>query len=168
MRDQYGSTIYADPIRVDFESLEPAPIENITIGKAYGSIRRAINEARNRDEIVVSPGVYQEKINFKGKNLMLRSSDPNNPSVVSETYIIVVDADAVTFSNGEDANCVLAGFTIAFSNNGVYCSGASPTIVNCNIVGNVSAGIKLDMGGSPIVSNCIIAENGTGLEMFMF
>ncbi len=101
--------------------------------------------------------------------MTLRSTDPNNPAVVSETYIIAIDADAVTFSEGEDANCVLAGFTIAFSNNGVYCSGASPTIKNCNIVGNVSAGMKLDMGGNPTVSNCIIAANsGSGLEMFMF
>jgi hypothetical protein len=167
--DQYGSTIYADPIRVDFENLEPLPIENITIDKEYVSFRRAIDEARNGDEIVVKPGVYQEKINFKGKNLTFRSIDPNDSAVVSETFIIAIDQNAVTFSEGEDANCVLAGFTIAFSNNGVYCSGASPTIVNCNIVGNVSAGMKLDMGGNPTVSNCIIAENGgSGLEMFMF
>jgi parallel beta-helix repeat protein len=169
VRDLYGSTIYADPIRVEFENMEPAPIENITIGKAYGSIQRALNDARNGDEIVVSPGVYQAKINFKGKNLTLRSTDPNNPAVVSETYIIAIDADAVTFSSGEDANCVLAGFTIAFSNNGVYCSGASPTIVNCNIFGNVSTGIKLYMGSNPTISNCIIADNGgSGLAMFTF
>ena len=169
VRDQYGSTIYADPIRVNFKNLEPLPIENITIDKEYVSFRRAIDDARNGDEIVVKPGVYQEKINFKGKNLMFRSTDPNDSAVVSETFIIAIDQDAVTFSEREDANCVLAGFTIAFSNNGVYCSGASPTIVNCNIVGNVSAGMKLDMGASPTVSNCIIAENdGSGLEMFMF
>jgi len=168
VRDQYGSTIYADPIRVDFENLEPLPIENITIDKEYVSFRRAIDEARNGDEIVVSPGVYQEKINFKGKNIILRSTDPNDPSIVSET-ILIAYGDVVTFSNGEDANCVLAGFTIADSDNGIYCSAASPTITNCYIVDNISAGMKLDMGGSPTVSNCIIAENGgSGLEMFKF
>ncbi len=169
VRDEYGSTIYADPIRVDFENLEPAPIENITIGKEYVSFRRAINDARNGDEIVVSPGVYQEKINFKGKNLTLRSTDPNDPAVVSETFIIAIGGDAVTFSGGEDANCVLAGFTIADSSNGVYCSAASPTIMNCNIVDNINAGMKLYMASNPTVSNCIIAENGgSGLEMFIF
>lgn len=168
MRDQYGSTIYADPIRVNFENLKPPPTKNITIGKEYGSFQRAIDDARNGHEIVVRPGVYMEKINFKGKNLTLRSTDPNDPAVVSET-IIIANGDVVTFSNGEDANCVLAGFTIADSNNGVYCSAASPTIVNCSIVGNVSAGMKLYIGSNPTVSNCIIAENGgSGIAMFIF
>jgi len=166
--DQYGSTIYADPIRANFENLKPPPIKNITIGKEYGSFQRAIDDARNGHEIVVRPGVYMEKINFKGKNLTLRSTDPNDPAVVSET-IIIANGDVVTFSNGEDANCVLAGFTIADSNNGVYCSAASPTIVNCSIVGNVSAGMKLYIGSNPTVSNCIIAENGgSGIAMFIF
>jgi parallel beta-helix repeat protein len=168
VRDQYGSTIYADPIRVDFENLEPPPIENVTIGKEYGSIQRAIDDARNGDEIVVRPGVYQQKINFKGKNLTLRSIDPNDPAVVSET-ILIAYGDVVTFSNGEDANCVLAGFTIADSDNGVYCSAASPTIMNCNIVDNVNDGMKLYMASKPTVSNCIIAGNGgSGLAMYIF
>lgn len=169
VRDQYGSTIYADPIRVDFENLEPAPIENINIGKAYGSIQRAINDARNGDVIVVGPGIYQGKINFNGKNLTLRSMDPNDPAVVSQTYITAIDGDAVTFSDREDANCVLAGFMIAFSNNGIYCSAASPTIMNCNILDNIGAGMKLYMESNPTFSNCIIAGNGgSGLEMFKF
>jgi parallel beta-helix repeat protein len=168
VRDQYGSTIYADPIRVDFENIEPSPIQNITIGKEYGSFRLAIDDARNGDEIVVRPGVYQQNINFKGKNLTLRSIDPNDPSVVSET-ILIAYGDVVTFSNAEDANCVLAGFTIADSDNGIYCSAASPPITNCNIVDNVNAGMKLYMASNPTVSNCIISGNGgSGLEMIIF
>jgi len=167
-RDQYGSTIYADPILVSFENLEPPPIENITIGKEYSSIQRAIDDARNGDEIVVRPGVYQGKINFKGKNLTLRSTDPNDPAVITET-ILIAYGDVVTFSNGEDANCVLAGFTIADSDNGIYCSAASPTITNCNIVDNVSAGMKLYMASKPTISKCIIAGNGgSGLDMYTF
>jgi len=168
VRDQYGSTIYADPIRVDFENVEPPPIENINIGKKYGSFRLAIDDARSGDEIVVGTGVYQQQINFKGKNLTLRSIDPDDPAVVSET-ILIAYGDVVTFANGEDANCVLAGFTIADSNNGIYCSAASPTIMNCNIVDNVNAGMKLYMASQPTISNCIIAGNGgSGLEMHIF
>jgi parallel beta-helix repeat protein len=166
--DQYGSTIYTDPIRVDFENVEPPPIENVTLDKEYGSFRLAVDDARNGDEIVVRPGVYQQEINFKGKNLTLRSIDPNEPAVVSET-ILIAYGNVVTFANGEDANCVLAGFTIADSNNGIYCSAASPTITNCNIIDNVDAGIKLYMASSPTVSNCTIAGNGgSGLEMNIF
>jgi parallel beta-helix repeat protein len=112
--------------------------------------------------------VYQQKINFKGKNLILRSTDPNDPTIVSET-ILIAYGDVVTFSNGEDANCVLAGFTIADSDNGIYCSAASPTITNCNIIDNANTGMKLYMGSSPTVSNCIIAGNGrSGIAMYIF
>jgi parallel beta-helix repeat protein len=167
--DQYGSTIYADPIRVNFEKLDPPLIENITTSQRYGSVRHAIDDARNGHEIVVSPGVYWEKINFKGKNLTLRSTDPNDPAIVSETVLIASGEDVVTFSGGEDASCVLAGFTIADSNNGVYCFAASPTIVNCNIVDNVGDGIKLNMGSNPTISKCIIAGNdGSGIAMLNF
>ena len=65
----------------------------------------------------------------------------------------------MTFSGGEDENCVLSGFTITNANNGIYCYGSSPTITNCSIIGNVSNGIKLYMGSNPAVSNCIIVGN---------
>jgi hypothetical protein len=72
----------------------------------------------------------------------------------------------LTFSDGEDASCVLAGFTITNANNGIYCYGSSPTITNCSIVGNVSAGIKLYLSSNPTISNCIIADNiGSGIVM---
>jgi parallel beta-helix repeat protein len=165
--DQYGSTIYADPIRVNFEKIDPPLVENITSGKIYGSVRHAVSDARNGHEIVVSPGVYQGNINFRGKNLTVRSTNPDDPSVVAST-IIAGDGNGnlVTFSGGEDESCVLAGFTIINTNNGIYCSGSSPTITNCSIVGNVGAGIKLYLSSNPTISNCIIADNiGSGIVM---
>lgn len=68
-RDQYGATIYADPICVNAEVVESQTIENLTKGKIYGSIHHAINNANPGDEIVVGPGVcqYLENINLKGK-----------------------------------------------------------------------------------------------------
>jgi len=168
--DQYGSTIYADPIYINAENVV-APvqkIENVTIGKRYHSILDAIDDAVNGDEIVVSKGTFFESIDFKGKNVILRSTDPNDSTVVSET-VITADGDVVTFSGGEDASCVLAGFTIRDANNSIFCSAASPTIINCSIVNNVSAGIKLYMGSNPTISNCLIAGNGgSGAVMFKF
>jgi predicted outer membrane repeat protein len=111
---------------------------------------------------VVSPGVYQEKVNFKGKNLTLRSTDPNDSAVVSET-IITADGDVVTFSGGEDENCVLAGFTITRGKRGIYCSGSYPTIINCAITGNVNfdvgAGMYIKDGSSPTLINCTFSDN---------
>jgi parallel beta-helix repeat protein len=141
------------------------PVENLTTGKRYDYIRHAISEAGPGDHIVASPGIYSENVNFSGKNLTLTSADPNDPNVVAAT-VIDSDNQAVTFAGGEDANCVLAGFTITNANNGIYCSEASPTITNCSITGNAGAGIKLANSSNPTIINCNITANaGSGIEM---
>ncbi|MCP4261396.1 MAG: hypothetical protein GY774_28425 [Planctomycetes bacterium] len=61
--DQYGSTIYADPRRLNAFILS-LPIENITTGKRYGYIQEAINEALAGDQIIIEEGIYNEKIIF--------------------------------------------------------------------------------------------------------
>jgi parallel beta-helix repeat protein len=168
VRDQYGSTIYADPKRVRTSDLSFG-IENQLTGKKYAFIQDAIDDTVS-GEIVVKGGIYHENIDFKGKNLIIRSTDPSDSAVVAAT-ILAGDGNGnpVTFSYNEDASCVLAGFTITDANNGIYCSGASPTIANCNIVGNVGNGLKLYMGSNPTISNCIISGNGgSGIAMLIF
>ncbi len=165
--DQYGSTIYADPIRVNFENLAPPFIENITTGQRYASVRHAIVDAQNGHEIIVSPGVYNGNINFKGKNLTLRSTDPNDSAVVAAT-ILTCDGNnnLITFSNNEDSNCVLAGFSITGGKSGIYCSGTSPTITNCTIAWNradMGAGMHLKNGSSPTLLNCIFMKNSASM-----
>jgi predicted outer membrane repeat protein len=162
--DQYGSTIYADPIKVNFENLGPPIIENITTGQRYTSVRCAIDEALHGHDIVVSPGIYKGDINFQGKNLTLRSKDPNDPATAATTVIEGYgNKSVVTFSNGEDANCILAGFTITGGKRGIYCSGASPTILNCVISRNsgadMGAGMYIKDGSSPVLVNCTFSDN---------
>jgi parallel beta-helix repeat protein len=86
---------------------------------------------------------------------------------VATTVINGRSLDAVvTFSGGEDANCVLAGFTVTGAHKGIYCSGASPTVTKCAIVGNAGAGIKLWNESNLTVTNCTITANGgDGIEM---
>jgi parallel beta-helix repeat protein len=142
------------------------PVENRTAGKKYDYLRHAVSEADAGDEIVVKPGVSEESVGFDGKNVTLRSTDPDDPAVVAAT-VIRGGSNAVTFSGGEGASCVLAGLTITGGDSGVYCSGASPTISNCSITGNIGAGIELYQGSNPTVTNCLITANGgTGIEMW--
>jgi parallel beta-helix repeat protein len=166
--DQYGSTIYADPILANFENLDPPLVENITTGQGYASVRHAVNDAGNGHEIVVSPGVYKGNINFRGKNLTLRSTNPTDPIIVTTT-IIAGDGynNLVTFSDGEDANSVLAGFTITGGKRGIYCSGSSPTITNCNVMMNgiadIGAGMYIENGSSPTLVNCTFSDNSASM-----
>ncbi|MCJ7777263.1 MAG: DUF362 domain-containing protein [Sedimentisphaerales bacterium] len=142
------------------------PVENTTASKRYNYIRHAVSDANSGDEIVVSSGIYYDNIDLGGKKLTITSANPNDPNIVAAT-IINGSSRAVSFSGGEDANCVLAGLTVTGANNGIYCSGASPTIINCRIVGNKGAGIKMGIQGDPTVINCIIAGNrGAGVEMW--
>ena len=142
------------------------PVENTTKGARYDYIRHAINDADPGDEIVASPGVYQESIDFAGKDVTVRSTDPNDPAVVAAT-VIKSNSDAVTFSGGEDASCVLAGFTITGGNRGVYCFGATPILATCTIVGSTGSGIKLWNQSNLTITNCVIAGNGgAGIEMW--
>jgi len=81
-RDQYGSTIYADPMPISAFALT-LPVENLTTGKRYCCIQHAIDEAFDHDEIVAKEGLYHESIDFKGKILTLRCTDPSDPAVVA-------------------------------------------------------------------------------------
>lgn len=157
--DEYGSTIHADPVCIEAESVTAQTIENATTKQTYASIQQAINDAHPGDEIVVSPGIYQylENINFKGKNLTVRSIDPNDPAVVAATVINGGHRRSVaTFSCGEDASCVLAGLTITGGIVGISCCDASPTIRNCTIESNGHVAIDYWENYEPTIIDCNI------------
>ncbi|MHC4520113.1 MAG: right-handed parallel beta-helix repeat-containing protein, partial [Planctomycetota bacterium] len=117
------------------------------------------------DEIVVAAGLYRETVDLRGKNLTVRSEDPNDPNVVAAT-VIDGSVQSVVFAGGETEDCVLAGFTITGAQQGIYCDAATPTILNCRIAGNTEAGVKLAESCDPTLTNCIIEGNGgAGIAM---
>lgn len=141
------------------------PVQNLTSAKYYDYIQHAIIASQAGDAIVAGEGIYTESINFKGKKLMVSSANPDDPAVVAAT-VINGSSRVATFSNAEDANSILSGFTITGGSNGIYCTEGTPTITNCIITGNTSAGIYLYSNGSPVIANCsIIANGGAGIEM---
>ena len=145
----------------------------------YAHIQTAIDAGNNGDAILVSPGVYYENVNFKGKALTLSSTNPADPSVVQSTIIHASgQSSVVSFVTGETSNSILAGFTITggygtvnpafgtgiYWGGGIYCNGSSPTIVGNNIIANVApngdAGIAGYGGGiGCIESEAIITRN---------
>ncbi|MBN2180807.1 MAG: right-handed parallel beta-helix repeat-containing protein [Sedimentisphaerales bacterium] len=161
--------VFAD-LAVDISfATENGSIENVNNGSRYDHFRHAILEAQEGDLIVAAPGIYSnfDNLDFKGKQLTLRSIDPNDPAVVAATVISSDSLNAVvTFSGGEDSNSVLSGFTITGGLNGIYCYDASPTITNCIIKSNYEAGMFLYGGSNPKIYQCnIIANAGSGIEL---
>ncbi len=136
----------------------------------YATIQEAINACDDADMVIVEPGKYVENINFLGKNIVVTSTDPNNPEIVAAT---IIDADGqgsvVAFENRETSEAVLTGFTITggygtlntvfgegiFWGAGIYCSNASPTITR-NIIANNNVPTR-------IVGDSVIGCYGAGI-----
>ncbi|MFA5293373.1 MAG: right-handed parallel beta-helix repeat-containing protein [Phycisphaerae bacterium] len=147
---------------VDMGAYETFRVYNSTQLKAYNYIQDAIDEADPEDEIIAYKNIFYEKINFKGKAVTLRCSDPNNWSTVAAT---VIDANgvgnSVEFSSGENNDSVLKGFTVRNSGGtvymaGIYCNGSGPTVSNCIITDNWVLGIYCKNNASPNIINNII------------
>ncbi len=149
--------------RVDIGADEYCGVYNSTQKEYYSTIQSAIDSASNGDEIVVAQGHYYETLNFDGKPIHLRSTDPNDDDVVAATIIDANNAslDVVTFNTGESVSSILEGMTIKGGDDGIYISsGSSPTITKCTITGNDNYGISVSATNcSPVISRCRIINN---------
>ena len=90
----------------------PAYSSIINVPEHYSTIQGAINASNEGDEIIVSPGNYVENI-LIDKDLILRSTKPNNLDVVKSTIINGREGGiTVSFGGDESSACVLSGFKI--------------------------------------------------------
>ncbi len=161
---QYGSRIRG--LTFDFAySVTEGPVRNLTTGRYHDYLQHAIDAGTDGDVIVVEPGVYAEKVRLKGKNVTVTSADPEDP-VVRAATVIAGPGQRVSFADGETADCVFTGFTVSGGSYGIFCGGSAPTISNCTIENNTSAGLKLWNQSNPTVSRCEVAGNGLGVEMW--
>ncbi|MBN2541297.1 DUF1565 domain-containing protein, partial [bacterium] len=132
-------------------------VYNIETGIHYNTIQMAIYAARSGDTILVCPGNYEENIVFNKEDLIVRSIDPSDPSIVAATIIDGGGNGSVVRFDGDDTS-TLEGFTIKNGHTtyggGIYVSGSSPTIIG-NIISNNEAndgaGIYV-YRGSPIIT----------------
>lgn len=157
----------------------------------FPNIQAAINAAQPGDTLVIPPGVYYEKLNFYGKNIVLASRFIENmdPAFISQTIIdgsMLATHDSmslVSFTNGENASAVLMGFTLrngtgtkhqTRSQNrcggAVYIYQSSPTLRYNLILDNdaeYGGGIYAENSQS-VFRNLVIKNNQAGLGAGVF
>ena len=161
-------TLYVD-------NATPGDFEDGTADAPFDTIQEAIDVAPDGVTIVVRPGTYRENIDLGGRNLHLTGIDAEAPL---ETPLPVIDGGAVgpvvRFTQGEDPNCLLAGFVLTGGRDpqagAILFSDASPTLLNCLIVGNRTTGPEgatiTCIDSDALFSNCTIADNeGVGVRI---
>lgn len=139
----------------------------LNVPQDVSTIQAAIDKAQPGDTVVVWPGRYLEQIDFKGKAITVRSTDPTDPAVVEATIIDGSggQSSVVMFNHYEGPDSVLTGLTITGGSGGfmraeqdgllywgagIVCYGASPTITHNRIIDN--HGPLQVAGPSPVVS----------------
>ncbi len=140
----------------------------IRVPKEMPSIMSAVNSASDGDTILVSPGIYTENLNFRGKAITIESTSGRAATIIDAQG----NGSCVLFTTGETNKSVLKGFTLTGGSGlvhedggqyggGIFLYGASPTIIDCAIVNNHAewgGGIH-NLGSSPIITNCFFEGN---------
>jgi hypothetical protein len=149
--------------------------ETLFVPRQYTTIQQAINAALDGDVVVVEPGTYtgegNRDIDFIGKAITVRSTDPDDPVVVAATVVDCQDdGRGFYFGTGEQADSVLTGLTIvnglagdAQEGSGICCFFSSPVITNCIFAANWSDCIAALCSGVRI-ADCTIVDSGRAIS----
>jgi hypothetical protein len=134
----------------------------------FHTIQAAVDAASEGETIVVSQGLYVENVRIEGKNIRLRSTDPNDPNVVAATIIDGGFAGpVVTFSGTESDACLLRGFTLqngSAPQGGGICGNGTSAVIGDNVIcDNVASGgptgPDLGIGGGLFACRGVIQRN---------
>ncbi len=145
----------------------------IVVPKEAKTIQEGIDKAQGDDTVLVSPGRYNESINFNGKAIILKSEKGASVTTIDGWQ---VGDSVVKCVNGEGPSTKIDGFTITNGTGnaelygeretiggGLLCLHSSPTVLNCIFVDNESnyqgGAIYNGDRSNTIIRNCKIRSN---------
>ena len=151
------------------------PAEDGSQEHPFDAIQEAIDIAEFEGTVIILSGTYtgegNRDIDFKGKTITVRSTDPNDPSVVAETVIDCNGSEAdphrgFVFNNYETHQSIVAGLTITggYNESGgaiFYGQCTAPTIINCIFKENQAycGGSIYTFNANPKLINCEFNNN---------
>ena len=181
-----------DAVRIYNRAITPSEIQQLytentwdnpttrLVPSIYPSIQSAILASVSGDTVLVSPGIYNENIDFSGKSIVLGSLflTTNDTSYITQTIIDGSDQDRVViFNDGENTLTRLSGFTIQNGNTtgpGDFPSGfgggifigqnCSPTLDHLTVKSSNAqySGGGIHSYGSPIYQDLTVKNNQSG------
>ena len=139
--------------------------QTIQVPGNVATVQAGINMANNGDTVNIAPGTYAGPINFEGKSITVQGSAPGVILKGSQNGPVVL------FNSGETRSAILQNVTVTNgsalgppSAGGIFINGASPTIQNSTITGNLQCGIGAVDGAPAILNNEI---SGTVLGQYI-
>jgi Right handed beta helix region/HYR domain len=133
----------------------------LLVPEAYPTIQAAIDAAAAGDTVRVGPGTYNERIDFRGKTIVVESTAGAAATIIQPNG---AEGAIVTISlNGAFQSPVLRGFTLRggvgdFWAGGIYIAGGSPLVENNVVTGNsgcLGGGITVQFSAATIRKNTI-------------
>jgi predicted outer membrane repeat protein len=149
---------------MDYEG--KAKVYNKTWKKWYATITTATEQAREGDTILVNPGVYKEFPIINFKNLLVKSVDG------AEQTILDGQGGGTGFRLNNN-NSIIEGFTIQNYWNGIFLrefgentTAFQPTVRDCIIQNNDGTGIGINENCAPVIErNKIVSNKYYGLDI---
>jgi len=153
--------------------VSPARAAFFHVPEDYTTIQAALNSCEDYDTVVIAQGRYtgdgNRNINFNGKLITVRSTDPTDINVINSTVIdCQSNGHGFVFNRGENPEATVAGLTItggyASLGGAIYCyNNSSPSITNCLIIDNLAflgGGVAFTNSETrPRITNCILTTN---------
>jgi len=186
--DDDTSTALTNTVTVDSDKIVSVRFELPRIIEVSGdpnAIADAIETAGRGDILVVAAGTYNGPLNLDGKDIIVTSTNPDDPNVVAAT---IIDAGGtgpgLIFDSGEGRDSIVDGLSIIGGSatsqgggrrarvqggGGIYVdTGCSPTVRNmiisgCSAVsdangGGYGGGIYVNSDSSPYFVNCTVTD----------
>lgn len=138
-------------------------------GGHFTEIQAAVEASAPGDLIVVNAGVYEETVDFLGKDIVVRSAWGPTATIIRPPGGF---GSGAVFDDGETRASVLHGFTLrdgsgtdhlgTLRGGGAFCVGASPTFRNCHFVENhagYAGAVYVREGADATFRRCVFRSN---------